>query len=115
MGLMLLDKIETDIRIDEVDKPTQEAHNKFSKEQPANTKIMESAIQEIIVGYCGAWPVLGANTNAVGRLVDAVDSLPEHPNNKEEEQEDTECPWCSGSLFVLIPNKNTMVAWNESK
>jgi hypothetical protein len=49
-------------------------------------------------------------------VLDAVDALPDNPDNKEEEQKDAECPWCSDSHpRVWTSIKSEIVAWDKSK
>ena len=105
VGSTLQEEMEQDIRVEELDERTCVVHDGFSKAQPTSTtlkSIMESEIQEMVVGYRGE-----------SAVVDAQDGLP--ADKDEDEKEEQVCPSCLVSPCVWASNENTMVAWDNSE
>jgi hypothetical protein len=106
VGLTLLDEMEADIRVDEVDESTAKVYDEFSSEQPTSEtlkRIMESQIQELVLGYRS------------GTQEDHANSENADEERNKDVKDDTECRWCNDSPCVWASNRNGMVEWDENE
>jgi hypothetical protein len=70
--------------------------------------------QELVFGHRSQHPV-DENTNEVVRVVDVVDASLEISDTKDEDQDDTECSWCSDSPCVWPFNRDAMAPWDKNE
>jgi hypothetical protein len=106
VGLTLVEEMETDIRVDEVDERTAKVYEEFSSEQPTSEtlkRIMESEIQELVLGY------RRETKEDHGKTENADEEL------DEDNDDDTECQWCKDSPCVWASNRDGMVEWDENE
>jgi hypothetical protein len=106
VGLTLLDEMDTDIHVNKVDKRTLKVKDEFRTEQPTSITlkgIMESKIQEVVLGYRSGTQEEHANQEKTN----------EKPN--EDNKDNMECQWCNNSPCAWDWNSNIMVEWDEKE
>ena len=92
--------------MDKVEERTSKVHDKFSSDQSTSImlkRIMESEIQELVLGY------RRETKEDHGKTENADEEL------DEDNDDDTECQWCKDSPCVWASNRDGMVEWDENE